>query len=936
MDRAVQALEAAHRRAPGSAAILNDLAAAYAARGERDQALLPMLQALDAVERAVAADSTLLPALFNRALIVEQLYLYGSARNAWTRYRAAERDPRWRAEADAHLRQLDAVREAPSWTDLALRPPAAIGGAAAIRERVGASPQAAREGGYAILREWAAAAAAGDTVRARRLLAVAREIGDALGRAGLDHGVALAVAAIDGTAQAPARARQIARGHLLLGEGIQLFQKGRYDPARDTLLAAERALAAAGSPAVRWAIFYRGAAALNGVRYAEADRLLARVAARAGPHEPALAGKTLLALGLSQLRRGNHDAAIRYYRRARPYLDRSRETENRGSVAVMLSEALGLVGQLPPAHDEAYRALRLLSPYRSSNFLNNHLAIAATYARGERLPYAALALTGEMVGVARLISRPNVVALALCTRARDLLAMGRNDAAEADVAEAVRWAAQIGGGRNGDRLRANVALARGQLMRARDPQAALPVLAEAARTYGGFGNDLYLSTALYEAAMAAQTSGDTASARRWLIQAIKHIDRQRSSFTQIEVLASFSETVENVFDAMIGIELAQGRPASAFAHLERSRVSPWQNAARSRAMSAATVTPRQIAAGLPADALLAEYAVLDDRLVIWTAARGRWHVQTVAVPRDSLAALVETYGREAGRTNADALGLRSRLYELLVRPFAAELSGIRSLHVVPDRELGRLPFAALWDAAAGRYVVQTLQVNTLPSATFVAAASRPRRRRGEGAPALVVGNPALDTLLVTTLEPLPAAEREAAAVARLYPRAALLTGAAATRDSVVRLLERSSIFHFAGHAVFNADQPERSFLALAGSGGEDGGALRAEKIGELRPTNLGVVVLSACSSLTPRASHTGAVAGLAYSFLRAGAPATISTLWDVDDAVTMPLLVDFHRRLASGTPAPEALRLAQLGALRSGVAELSAPATWAAFVYTGP
>src|SRR6185436_6227741 len=110
----------------------------------------------------------------------------------------------------------------------------------------------------------------------------------------------------------------------------------------------------------------------------------------------------------------------------------------------------------------------------------------------------------------------------------------------------------------------------------------------------------------------------------------------------------------------------------------------------------------------------------------------------------------------------------------------------------------------------------------------------------------------------------------------------------------------SSVVHFAGHAVFNSERPERSYLALAPSGFDDRGVLEARDIGKLRLSGVRVVVLSACSTLNPRPTRTGAIAGLAYSFLRAGAPATISTLWDVSDEATTDLLVSFHRRLASG------------------------------------
>jgi len=152
----------------------------------------------------------------------------------------------------------------------------------------------------------------------------------------------------------------------------------------------------------------------------------------------------------------------------------------------------------------------------------------------------------------------------------------------------------------------------------------------------------------------------------------------------------------------------------------------------------------------------------------------------------------------------------------------------------------------------------------------------------------------------------------------------------------LELLPKYSVFHFAGHAVANGDQPGLSYLALASQHADEEGTLRAAEIGRLRLSNLQIVVLSACSTLNPRPSRMGAIAGLAYSFLRAGAPATVSTLWDVDDAVTTELLVSFHNRFAGGTPAAEALRLAQQDALSSRRPELRSPRAWGAFVYTGP
>jgi CHAT domain-containing protein len=78
---------------------------------------------------------------------------------------------------------------------------------------------------------------------------------------------------------------------------------------------------------------------------------------------------------------------------------------------------------------------------------------------------------------------------------------------------------------------------------------------------------------------------------------------------------------------------------------------------------------------------------------------------------------------------------------------------------------------------------------------------------------------------------------------------------------VLELLPKYGVFHFAGHAVANGDQPELSYLALGSQRSDEEGTVRAGEIAKLRLSNLQLVVLSACSTLNPRRSRMGAIAG---------------------------------------------------------------------------
>src|SRR5215213_3985276 len=115
-----------------------------------------MLRALDAVERAVAADSLDFSILFNRALILQRLYLVESAERAWGRYLAVERDPRWRSEAEAHARRVAQVPDTVSWGSLLKSPPEQVDAAARARiaRIVRHAPHAARDSSFVLLGAW--------------------------------------------------------------------------------------------------------------------------------------------------------------------------------------------------------------------------------------------------------------------------------------------------------------------------------------------------------------------------------------------------------------------------------------------------------------------------------------------------------------------------------------------------------------------------------------------------------------------------------------------------------------------------------------------------------------------------------------------------------------------------------------------------------------
>ena len=117
-------------------------------------------------------------------------------------------------------------------------------------------------------------------------------------------------------------------------------------------------------------------------------------------------------------------------------------------------------------------------------------------------------------------------------------------------------------------------------------------------------------------------------------------------------------------------------------------------------------------------------------------------------------------------------------------------------------------------------------------------------------------------------------------------------------------------------------------IALAPSGGDDG-LLRSLEIAQ-EPLAADLAVLSACDTGRGRITGDGVV-GVARSFMAAGVPTVVASLWRVPDEPTRQLMVAFYGHWLAGMPKAAALRQAMLDTR----AQFPLPRDWSAFLVIG-
>jgi CHAT domain-containing protein len=295
------------------------------------------------------------------------------------------------------------------------------------------------------------------------------------------------------------------------------------------------------------------------------------------------------------------------------------------------------------------------------------------------------------------------------------------------------------------------------------------------------------------------------------------------------------------------------------------------------------------------------------------------------------------------------LSLSKRLYKKLLGPVAESLaaqSALSRLVIVPHGALYHLPFAALHNGS--RYLCQTLAVSYLPAISLIPLLQKNASPKAEVASACRYLVSAISDYSATRksgqlfrsllrssagLEDLSFTLEEAGSIVdfgKAHRSESTLLTNDEVRKGLVELFGEFEVVHFAGHAIFNPDEPMASGLVLS-----DGSILSAAAILEgnvLRTTRGRLLVLSACQTGVNRVTKGGEILGLARALMYAGMPNLVLSLWEVSDRSTAGLMQDFYSLWQDGKiSVAQALRGAQERAL---AAKLPVHA-WAPFIHFG-
>jgi CHAT domain-containing protein/tetratricopeptide (TPR) repeat protein len=702
-------------------------------------------------------------------------------------------------------------------------------------------------------------------------------------------------------------------------EGLRMCQANEGVRGMALLTASARDFASEVKPLREWAEYGRGLCAYQSARFDLAISILTAVERDLGGRYPALRMRLLWVRAASLGRSGRHGECLRDYRVAHELAERAGALAERAGVNFNISEKLWLLGQRRVAWPWLFEGCRLAVEADEARRLSVAFAELYQAAQESGLTRAALRFADRLVELSMSDLGQAGVAHALYTRGRAQAALGRRDAALQDLASAEHAVAALSDERSRRQWQSDIWGERGRLLLETAPAKALAEIQRAARAAEALHDAARIVRFLVELSRAQSATGSPEAASS-LGLALVEVERERSNLVEEEGRADFLVQSRAVYDQWMAAALdGHEAPEVIFGIADRARARVLRDALGLPAVSAG------IAHGLgPAQALV-EFAVLPHKLLTWVLHDGRLSYHVRPVEESDLEAWVRTSTEgtdEARRT--DAVG---RLSQLLTEPIAAEIAGVPTVLVSPDKSLRRVPFAEL-NETGGRRLVENHALAIAPSAALAVAASARTWSAPESA--FVLADPRLAASTFAFLPALPAAREEARRIASLFaPESFLRLGEAATASSLLRGFGRYELVHIAAHVLANDEHPEMTTLPLSQATSDDPVALTAADVRHLHAGRTRLVVLSACHAAGSTDSEGSR--GLAEAFLGAGVPQVVAALWDVNDRAAAVFFENFYRHLRAGDEPPEALRAAQLALLHGNEPKLQNPAAWAGY-----
>ena len=300
------------------------------------------------------------------------------------------------------------------------------------------------------------------------------------------------------------------------------------------------------------------------------------------------------------------------------------------------------------------------------------------------------------------------------------------------------------------------------------------------------------------------------------------------------------------------------------------------------------------------------YAALPDGLFAWALTGDQIEAVQIGRPVEEVRQISTVFSNQCSDPSSDLTDLSANgnaLFRDLIAPFSKFLSRSALLIIAPDEDLATLPFDALVDDQ-GRYLNATYQI--------IAEVGSNRASSGIHEPLLSRRDPIMFAIAANSpglkAAPDPLAAQEVEEIGRLFDTKTIFTEYSSSKKAFKTLLSSASIFHYAGHSGTTVQGGALFAGTDSGTSDVNKTPFSSSDVDKRALRRCRLVVLSACETDQGRDGLWLDRENLAISFINAGVPVVIATRWKVDSAATGVVMKKFYKYLVSGNSPATAMR----------------------------
>lgn len=963
-NSAIECLENGIKESPKNANFFNDLAVAYLARAKDEDNPADIFDALSAIDSALEINPNLIEAQYNRALILQKLYLYPSAKKYWAEYLQKETSSQWKAEVAKYIAKLDE----PTLTELWEKEKNNVVVAASkndyetVKALVTKFPHFARLAALdEMLPAWATSYLKGDFDQAKQPLQTAQLIGRVLIEIQDDHLVADAVATLTKISEQPTASKDLtalAQAHLSYQEGRKLGEMDDADKSIKPLAEALATFSQYNDNALTALIYINQARSYipkldhkNTFAKLEQAQLLSE-----RYYYPYLLGRIWALKGQEQAKIFQINKALESYSLATKYLKQTVALNSLAATLIRYSQVLSELTEPKQTLNQYYETLQSFSKMNMSLQKTVSALSIATYLIQVNKIKPVFYFCDDIFDTASKNKLDKVLFTMLRWRSLAYHKIDKEKLALQDVKQAKTYTSQFEDQVFRSRAEDELAIAEGEYLLKTNPEQAIKLFTQAITTYLQAKAEQEQIAHLYLLrARAYLNLNDYQNSENDLKASIREFEIARSNIKYESFRTNFFEKPQEVYDEMIELQIKLNHPDIAFdyAEVRQARALLDLISAKTREVELLndpqfildnTVEPLKLSAiqeKLPAKYTLVSYTFLSEKLYVWCITKDKLHSLELPIKEEEIKKLInQFYGSIGSYTKRETIKPQlATVYQAIFQPILPFISQEQTLVFIPSKSLYQIPFSALFDVKTNQYLIEKQKVVVSPSATiFIKCLERSQQlaKQNSFRNILAVGNPIFNKKYFVGLSDLPGAEEEAKGVIKFYPSSKLLLNKEATKAQFLSLLNGYDVIHFAGHSVMDAQAPLYSQLVFA----EDitkgrSSSLYAYEIYKQRFNHTKLVVLAACKTANGRNLSNEGIASIARPFLAAGVPTVVASLWNASDDASKELFTVFHERLVATNDPIEALQSAQLHLIKNSLPSLQAPQMWAPFVLLG-